>query len=116
MNEITPYPYDERLIQDTRKDHLPRVAVYRPEEVMVVVGQGSRLEREVNLDAVRRDGVPLYRRRGGGCAVVLDPGNLVVSTAAWLPGRPRIHTWFEELSRWVREGLSEVGVGGVSRQ
>ena len=116
MIDLPLYPYDERLIQATREDHLSTVEVYRPPEVLVVVGQGSRLKREVNLDAVQRDGVPLYRRRGGGCAVVLDSGNLVVSTAAWLQGRPRIHTWFQELSDWVQKGLQDVGVGGVSRR
>jgi len=45
----------------------------------VVLGRGNRPERELNLDACRADGVPVLRRRGGGGAVVLGPGCVVVS-------------------------------------
>ena len=41
------------------------------------------------IEAVLDDGVPVLRRRGGGCAVLLDPGNLVVAAAL-----PRLHTNF----------------------
>lgn len=58
-----------------------RVRVWEPRTVTVVLGRGNRPEVEVNLAACRADGVPLRRRLGGGGAVVLGPGCVVVSLA-----------------------------------
>ena len=80
------YDYEDDLVQAVRTDGKTRVRVYRLRDTVVVLGSGSRPELELNLDACREDRVPILRRRGGGCAVVLDPGNVIVTvTAAGLP-------------------------------
>jgi len=56
----------------------------------VVVGRGQRVEREVDLAACRRDGVPVLRRSSGGGTVYHDLGNLNVTLVA--PGR-RPESW-----------------------
>ena len=107
------YDYDDDLIAAVRRDGRTRVRVYRLTSPAVVLGSGSRPEREVNLDACADDGVPILRRRGGGCAVVLDPGNVIVSVAA--AGLPfGHHQWhFDRLTAWLIDGLSRIGVRGV---
>jgi lipoate-protein ligase A len=79
----------------------------------VVLGSGSRAEVELNLDACRAARAPIVRRRGGGCAVVLDPGNIIVSVVATgLPfGRHREH--FDALTDWLTAGLADIGFPGV---
>ena len=68
---------------------------------------------ELHLDACHRDNVPILRRRGGCCSVVLDPGNLIVSVvAAGVPfGRHR--ECFDTLTDWLIKGLERSGISGV---
>jgi lipoate-protein ligase A len=107
------YAYDDDLIAATRHDGRTRVRVYRLAGTVAVLGSGSRPEAELNLDACRADDTPVLRRRGGGCAVVLDPGNVIVSVVATaLPfGRHRQH--FDALSAWLIDGLARIGVGSM---
>jgi lipoate-protein ligase A len=108
-----PYTYDDDLIEATARDAQTRVRVYRVTDTVVVLGSGSRSDSELNLGACREDGVPILRRRGGGCAVVLDPGNVIVSvTAGGLPfGHHRRH--FDLLTGWLIAGLDRTGFNGI---
>ena len=110
------YTYDDDLLEATRRDGKTRVRVYRLTETVVVLGAGSRADCELHLDACRADRVPVLRRRGGGCAVVLDPGTVIVSVAAaGLPfGQHRRH--LGALTDWLITGLAEVGVNGLHRR
>ena len=56
--------------------------VWEAASVAVVLGRGTSAEREVRRDVCAAEGVPVLRRKGGGGAVVLGPGCLVVSLAA----------------------------------
>ena len=107
-----PYDLDEHLVTAARADGSPRVAVYLYPETAVVIGNGGDPEVETRPDLIRADGVPFLRRRGGGCAVVLDPGNLIVSLAAPAPGIGGITTAFAEISQWVIDGLAACGIKG----
>lgn len=57
-------------------------------EVMVVVGYGNQVDREVDLPACAAARVPVLRRVSGGGTVVLGPGCLgyaVILPLAWAP-------------------------------
>ncbi len=116
MNERFPiYPYDEALIKATRADGRARLRIYPFEERALVLGRGSRAELELFLEVCQREQLPIYRRRGGGCAVFLDPGNLIISLA--LPadhfrGRPGI---FDQISDWLMAGLYRAGVEEIEQ-
>jgi lipoate-protein ligase A len=115
-HQLGSYDRDEELIAAVRQSGRGQVRVYPWSEVAVVLGNGSRPEVELQLPAVITDQVPVLRRRGGGCAVVLDPGNLVVSVALPLPGLCGIKTWFGRISAWLIQALGELGVAGVTQQ
>lgn len=87
--------------------------VVEPVHVEVVLGRCSREDREVRLDRVLAEGVALSRRRGGGCAVVVAPGVLVLS-CTWSGFRPRYPScWVEEVSARVAGVLRDLGVKGL---
>jgi lipoate-protein ligase A len=111
-----PYTYDDDLINATRHDGQARVRVCRLEDTTVVLGAGSDPKVELNLDACVADGVPILKRRGGGCAVVIDPGNVIVSVVmTGLPfGGHRRH--FDLLSQWLSAGLARAGVPAVRKE
>ena len=111
-----PWNRDEDLLRGVREERAPRVAVYRWGAVAVVIGRGGRQVLELHRAAVARDGVPLYRRPGGGCAVVLDPGNLVVSLGLPLEGIGGITSAFAAISAWLGGLLADCAVPGVEQR
>jgi lipoate---protein ligase len=58
----------------------------------------------------------VFRRRGGGCAVLLDPGNLIVSVALPMPGIGGSKAAFARLSAWLIEALAAAGAPGVEQR
>jgi len=112
---IGRYDFDDDLIEATRKDRKPRVRIYRHSKPIVVLGVASKLELEVNLDACLGDRVPILRRHGGGCAVLIDPGNVVVSMVVPIGGIRGIAQYFNWLSLLLLAGLAEIGVPNVRR-
>jgi lipoate-protein ligase A len=113
---VMPYDRDDDLLEKTRTDGIPRVRVYVPRRVSVVLGRGSREEAELNLNAVIDDGVTVERRRGGGCAVVLDPGNVVVAGSVVAGRSLNVRRDFANATRWLIEGLERSAIFGVERK
>jgi len=113
---IGTYDADDPLLEAVAADRRPRHRVYRPGGVQVVLGRGSRPERELNMDVCREDGVTVLRRHGGGCAVVLDPGNVVVSTVLPATGFAGNKGHFARLTDWLIAGLDEAGIDGLRQR
>lgn len=113
---VAPYPFDEPLLAEARVAGEPRFAVYRPAAPMVVLGAGSRPEQELDVSACVDAGLPLYRRRGGGCAVVLDPGNVIVSLAYPVAGLGGSRDHFERISAFLIAALEGLGIRGVTME
>lgn len=108
---IPPYDLEDGLLDGA--DDASRVRIYSVDAPMVVLGRGSRVEREVDLDACREDGVELRRRHGGGCSVVLDPGDVVVAASVPAPGIGDNQRHFDRMCGWLIDGLESIGLPGV---
>jgi lipoate-protein ligase A len=113
---IGVYDLDDPLIEATMADRRPRHRLYRPEGVQVVLGRGSRPETELNIAACLEDRVTVLRRHGGGCAVVLDPGNVIVSVVLPSTGFAGNLGHFARLTGWLIAGLEQAGVSGVQQR
>lgn len=111
--DILDYSFDAELIAAARAGKTAKVAVYRVAEPMVVLGRGSRIEREIFAETCVADEVPVLRRSGGGCAVVLDSGNLVVSVAMPCAGLGNNKRRFDQITGWLIGALEMAGIGGV---
>ena len=53
--------------------------VWQPKSRIVVLGRSQVAEKEVNLQNSRRDGIPIFKRHGGGGCVILDKHSLCVA-------------------------------------
>jgi lipoate-protein ligase A len=113
QRDFPTYDRDDGLLEAVRGGGGAQLAVYRPESVMVVLGRASKLEAELHIDRCLADGVPVLRRRGGGCAVVLDPGNLVISLALAVPGFGQVDRLWRDLTAWMVGCLEDAGVPGL---
>jgi lipoate---protein ligase len=110
---IQPYSFDDDIIEAAKNSPVPQIKIYRPDKIQVVLGKGSNPEKELNIDACINDGVEILRRHGGGCAVVLDSGNVIVSVAFKAPGIGQNNKYFKIISDWLINGLEKVGIKGV---
>jgi len=110
VNDYPLYDFDEELIASVTDS--AKLQICRP-ELSVVIGRGGK-DRELYRDIIEADKVPIYRRRGGGCAVVLDPGNLVVSLVAPMPGVGGITTAFKKITDWIIDGLEKSGCPNIT--
>lgn len=111
-----PYAYDNDLIEAALSDGQTRVRVYRLTDTVAVLGSGSRPETELHLDVCKADNVPILRRRGGGCAVILEPGNVIVSVVATGVPFGRHRQQFDTLTAWLIRGLARSGMPGVNQE
>lgn len=114
--KTVPFNFDDEIISRTRNDFVSRVRVYEWPEVAVVIGRGGRQELELNIDTIVEDDITLYKRHGGGCSVVLDPGNLIISVVLPLPGLGGIKRAFSAVCDWLITSLSRCGVEGVQQK
>ncbi len=116
MPPIRDYGHDDDLIRAVLQDGRPRVRTYAADAIELVLGRGSRPEHELNLGAVLADGVPVSRRPGGGCAVLLDPGNAIVALA--LPSKEigGLREHFERLTAWMIAGMRAIGIDGLRHE
>lgn len=86
--DFPPYPGDPKCLDRFRKGQQPFFQVEADPPVAIVLGCGTPATPDVNLANCLDDSVPVYRRRGGGGAVMLGPGVLVISGCfPAVPGR-----------------------------
>lgn len=114
--DIEGFVEDDDLIAATRTDGATRMRVYRLPSPVVVLGRGSDPGVELDVDACVRDRIPVLRRRGGGCAVVIDPGNVIVSVTTAMSGLAGHRIAFERISAWLVDALARMGIPGVRRE
>ena len=110
---ISPYDRDDHLIAASCSDGQAQVSVYPYRAVAVILGRGGKPEVELHVVNILADGVRVLKRPGGGCAVVLDPGNVIVTVVLPLPGIGGITTAFQRLSTEVIAALARVGIADV---
>jgi lipoate-protein ligase A len=71
---------DEALLLDAEARAAEGVLrIWESAQTGVVLGSGSRLAEEIDLEQCQRDGVPVCRRASGGGTVMLGPGCLCFS-------------------------------------
>ncbi|MGE5485695.1 MAG: biotin/lipoate A/B protein ligase family protein [Ignavibacteriales bacterium] len=76
--QVLPYPGDGAARDRFEREGAGFVETHEPRETCVVLGRMTPVT-DVNAGACMADGVAVYRRAGGGGAVVLAPGMLVIT-------------------------------------
>ena len=99
-------------VESEASDH--RYRIWSVHEPVVVAGRSNRLEDWVNLDACRRDGVPVLRRFSGGGAVVLGPGCVNYAVAISLVSRPELNDVVASLCFVLQNIVSAFGLDGLA--
>lgn len=115
MQPIKTFDFDNLLIEKARSEKKTQVSIYKIPETIVVLGKSSKIDIELNYPAVLEKQIDIYRRAGGGCSVVIDPGNLIISVVIPVPGITTAKKYFRLMNDWIIEGLEKAGVRGVEK-
>jgi lipoate-protein ligase A len=107
---------NEDLLSDFQRAGTPQWRLYEPSEAAAVLGAAGNPSRDLIIDNLTRDGVPHRFRRGGGGAVIITPGQVVLALVAevGLPFANREYA--REINAWFIEALSGMGIGGIEQR
>ncbi len=104
------------LLERFLDNAVPSYRVYEPREVLAVIGAAGKPERDVKLERLAADGVPVRQRRGGGGAVVLSPGQVVIALVSAVSSPFANREYAQSINGWVIEALAAVGVRGIEQR
>ena len=104
---------NEDLLDRYESGGVPVCRIYEPEEVFAVLGAGGDPGRDLILAALQERGIPWRRRKGGGGAVVLSPGQVVIALATRVGSPFRNREYAAAVNGWIAETLARLGVGPI---
>lgn len=104
------------LLEGFLADRAPRLRLYEPPGIAVVLGAAGRPDRDLKLAALAADGVPVLHRRGGGGAVVLSPGQVVLALVTEVASAFHNLDYARAINEWFIEALAALGVGGLEQR
>jgi lipoate-protein ligase A len=108
---VQSLPYDAEALSRFEREG-PFTWLWEPTRNECVLGAGTP-ETDINESFCTATGVPIYRRRGGGGAVLLSPGNLVI-TACYDARKKAFATgWILPIAEAVVRALASLGVKGA---
>jgi len=95
---------DDQILKNCSRDI--ETQVFIPKETLLVLGNGNDAEKEAHLEHCKQDGVSVLKRYGGGGAVVLHTGCLVVSAGLWVKDYFRNDFYFCQLNKALIAALA----------
>lgn len=94
---------DEQLLRNS--DRSIYTNCWIPEDVFIVVGSSNKIALEINEGMCETDNIPIYRRKGGGGAVVLYPGCVCVGCGVWVANYYDNSRYFYLLNQAIIDSL-----------
>lgn len=110
--EIPPLPYDATALARFEKEG-PFIWLWEPDELVCVLGAGTPAT-DVDLALCRATDVPVYRRKGGGGAVILSPGCLIITAAYDATQKPFASQWIMPIAEAIARAVAAMGVEGTT--
>jgi lipoate-protein ligase A len=104
---------NEDLLDRYQRTGAPVHRIYEPTDLCVVLGAAGKPEQDLLPANLEADGVPWLRRRGGGGAVVLGPGQVVLALVTEVESPFRNKEYASQINSWIVESLARLGVAGV---
>lgn len=108
---------DEDLLEHVRNGGKSWIfRSWEPTEIFVVLGRGNNTDQEVYKDRCQDDNIPILRRRGGGGAVVLSPGMLVLSMVKQVKHQYYFKEYFRQINDYIIDSLHHLGISELTQQ
>lgn len=93
---------------------LPFVSIWEPLGVHIVMGASGTIEADVrNIDV---NNIEIFKRKGGGCAVVLDKGMIIVSILTLVEEPFNNMNYFKKINKGIIWALRRSGVRNIEHK
>ena len=79
LSENADFLPEEPLGESVLHEGARPVRTWIPKHPIVVLGRSQKAHKEVNLEESKKDGIPIFKRMGGGGCVVLDQGCVCIA-------------------------------------
>lgn len=109
--QIQSLLYDAQALQRFEQEG-PFVWLWEPESLCCVLGAGTP-ERDVDLALCAATDVPVYRRKGGGGAVILSPGCLIITACYDGSRKAFANQWIGPVAEAIVAAIRSLGVEGA---
>ena len=96
-------PTGERLLDRAQRPW----EVWVPDSPAIVLGNSQLAEKEIDVAAVLRDGIPVHKRISGGGAVLLSPGCVCIALRFRKNKTLAIHDYFAMGSQAIVEAVKD---------
>ncbi len=96
---------DDEILRQSEQAYCQ--AVWEPQHTIAVLGSSNKAEAECDVTACTTDGIEILRRYGGGGAVVLHPGCVVLSVGTWVRRFYHNNMYFQILNQAVVDCLAQ---------
>lgn len=120
--EVLPYP---ETIQEDMAEQV-KTEIFQPDQLHVVMGASGKAHNEVFVENMVTDGIPLYKRKGGGGTVLLGDHCVVLTVHAHVRQRYENLRYFRAINHvliqklhastghdYQQRGISDVACGGL---
>lgn len=109
--QIQPLPYDAQALDRFTREG-PFVWLWEPDSYMCVLGAGTPAT-DIDLALCAATDVPVFRRRGGGGAVILAPGCLIITAAYDASKKAFASQWIIPIAEAIARAIESLGVNGA---
>lgn len=115
MLKILPYILPDFDIFES-KSSTCRFSLWKPDNLIVVIGQSNVAEKSLIIDNILKDNIPVYKRPSGGQAVVLTPYTLVFSTLFTSDTFENPGKYFTAINDKIIKVLNKIGINNLSQK
>lgn len=105
---------DDQILSDLGNGRAYAFRVFEPERTEVVLGRACKQDEDVIAAHCAADGVPVFRRAGGGGTVVLCRGVVVVSAAGRTDTPFALKEHMISVNKRIIRALEGIGVRGLA--
>jgi len=112
MIKFERYNLPDAMLLD-KNNKVPAMITWVPDRSMAVIGHGSKMEEELNLDAIKDQNIPVYKRPTGGCSVVLTPRMLAVSFAVYSEEQMKSKKYLDYFNNVLLRALQNLDIRGL---
>ncbi len=87
--------------------------IWKPEQLLIVLGQSNKAERSLFVDRVIEDQIPVYQRPSGGETVILSQKTLIISVRLLSERLENPQVYFKRINTLIIAALEGLGVKEV---
>jgi len=104
---------DLDLLEQTKKDGKTRIRIWEPKEPCIVLGRSNIAKKEISLSLCIKDGISVQRRAGGGGAVYIDKGVVIITITKTVNNNYDNEKYFKKINSIICKSLEKKGIENI---